>query len=304
MATTRLQAKQYIARALGAEGSTVQLAAAQDALFAAIEEWNLKRDWQFLLMDTTDGFSVAACTGTGTTLDTTTSNGFIGVNPGQTVSGTGITVGTTVSSITDNDTIVLSAASTSVAATITFSGDIPLVVGTTTYNLPTPFKRPYTARVVSGDERTLDHMDQRLIDRMYQDQNTNGRSQFYNLMNKATFDQSRQNGKLRLFPPPSAIETVRVRYYRPIAQPSGDSVNLDLPDRYIYALLELGRWHYLKNHDSETERLSLTQSKANELYTRCAADDEGVTEDREVVLVSQIDHAQSHIMVSDELWWP
>lgn len=307
MAKTRLQASQYIARALGAEANTTQLSAALDALYSAIQEWNLRRDWRFLLQDTADGFSVASCTIAvdGITVTTSVTDGFVGVNVGQTVTGTGVVANTTVSSITSTTVIVLSAASTPGTVTLTFSGDIPVIAGTATYHLPTPFKRPYTARVVSGSERTLEWKDQRELDRMFQNQAATSLPSFYNLFNSTTFSQARQNGKIRLFPLPSASETLRVRYYRPIAEPTADGTYLDVPDRYVYALLETSRWHYLKNHDSETARLDLTAQKAEQLYIRCAADDEGETEDRDIGFVPQIDHAMTHRIISDDIaGWP
>lgn len=67
--------------------------------------------------------SVANCTGAGTTLTTTTSNGFVDVAEGMKVSGAGIAAGTYVVSKTNNTTLVLSAASTSAAATLQFYCD-------------------------------------------------------------------------------------------------------------------------------------------------------------------------------------
>lgn len=307
MSMTRLQAKQYIARALGAEGNTTQLAAAQDALFASIEEWNLRRNWNFLRMDTADGFSVLLCTSDGltpATITTTTPNGFAGVNIGQTVTNSASAT-STVASITSTTVIVLAGALATGSGTMRFSADIPIRVGFDTYNLPSPFKQPLVCRIVSGNERTLDWLDMRTIDKMFQNQQLTQLPVFYNLFNQSTFTETRQNGKIRFFPVPDSIENARVRYFRPISQPSGDGVNLDLPDRYIYAMLELGRWHYLKNHDSETERLSQTYGKAKELFQWCASDDEGESLDRDIVLIAQVDHASSHQIITDEVvGWP
>lgn len=307
MALTRLQAKQFIARALGAEGNATQLSAAQDALFAAIEEWNLRRSWNFLKMDTSDGFSVLLCTsdgGTPATITTTTTDGFAGVNIGQTITNSALAT-STVASITSTTVIVLAGALATGSGTMAFSGDIPITASSDTYNLPTAFKQPYVCRIVSGNERTLDWMDQNVIDKMFQNQAMTQTPAFYNLFNKSTFSQTRQNGKIRFFPFPATSETARVRYFRPIAQPSADGTFLDLPDRYTYALLELGRWHYLKNHDAEIERMNQTYEKAKELYQFCAADDEGESLDRDVVLVAQADHASSHQIITDEVaGWP
>jgi hypothetical protein len=308
MPKTRLEATQYIARALGAEGNTTQLAAALDALYAAIQEWNLKRDWNFLLMDTRDGFAVAGCSNAAGAVTTTTTDGFAGVNIGTTFTVTdGAPAGTyTVSAIVSTTAITVTGGGGNFSTeSLTFSGDILTVIGTEVYNLPAPFKRPYTARIVGGTERTLGWKDQREYDRLYQEQSTGSQPEWYNLFNPSTFTQARQTGKIRLLPTPSTVETLRVRFFRPIAEPAATGTYLDVPDRYVYALLEAARWHYLKNHDAETARLQMTEQKASELYQRCAVDDEGETEDRDVCMIANIDHSRPHVVVSDEMWgWP
>lgn len=309
MSKTRLAATQYIARALGAEGNTTQLNAASDALLAAVQEWNLRRDWHFLLMDTADSFTVAGCANTAGAVTTTTTDGFAGINVGQTFTVTdGAPAGTyTVATIVSTASITVTGGGGNFASeTLTFAtADIPTIVGTDTYNLPTPFKRPYIARIISGSERSLDWKDQKVIDKMFQSQSPPSLPAFYNLFNRSSFTQARQNGKIRLFPIPSLAETLRVRYYRPIAEPVGDSTLLDVPDRYIYALLETARWHYLKNHDAETARLAMTDQKAEQMFQRCAADDEGETDDRDIGFVAQVDHAMQHQIITDEIaGWP
>jgi hypothetical protein len=308
MAKTRLDSTKYIARSLGAEGNTTQLAAALDALYAAIQEWNLRRDWRFLLMDTAEGFTVTGATNVSGTVTTTVTDGFAGVNLGQTFTVTdGSPAGTyTVSGITSTTVLTVTGGGGNFTTeSLTFSGDIPLVAGSDTYNLPTPFKRPYIARIITGSERSLEWKDQKVLDKMFQNQTPQSLPAFYNLFNRTTFSQTRQNGKVRLFPIPSTAETLRVRFYRPIAEPSVDGTFLDVPDRYVYALLETARWHYLKNHDAETARLAMTDQKAEQMFQRCAADDEGESDDRDIGFVSQMDHQMQHQIITDEIaGWP
>src|SRR5688572_22408164 len=155
MAKAPLQATQYIARVLGSEGNTTQLSAALDALQSAIQEWNLRRDWRFLRMDTSDGFAVAACANTSGTVTTTTTNGFAGVNVGTTFTVTdGNPAGTyTVATIASTESITVTGGGGDFTSQgITFAGDIPTVGGTDTYNLPSPFKKPLIARIATGNE--------------------------------------------------------------------------------------------------------------------------------------------------------
>jgi hypothetical protein len=61
----------------------------------------------------------------------------------------------------------------------------------------------------------------------------------------------------------------------------------------------------LKNHDAETARLAMTDQKAEQMFQRCAADDEGETDDRDIGFVAQVDHAMQHQIITDEIaGWP
>jgi len=306
MSITFANAKIYVARALGAEGSTTQLAAAADAIAAAIEEWNLRRDWRWLLMDTRDGFSVASCTiaGDGVSVSTSTSNGFAGVNQGVVVTGTGIPASTTVSTAValTTTTFTLSGAATPGTITMTFAGDIPVRVGIAKYSMPTPFKRPYRARLLTN-ERTLEWKDQFEIDALFQNQSPGSTSVYYNIFNPSNFTVGSQNGVFSLFPTPSQTDTARVRYYRPIGQPVQTTDLIDSPDRYVYALLEMARYQYLKNHDSEISRLDQTLQKAEQLLSYCIADDEGETLDRSPGLVAQVDHGFARQILNEDIIW-
>jgi hypothetical protein len=292
VAITYTNAQTYVSRILGASGDTVQLAAAADAILAAIQAWNLQHDFSFLLMDTSNGFSVASSTIAVDTITVTTSvaNGFAGVNVGQTVTGTGVSADTTVESITSTTVIVLSQAATPATVTLTFSADIPMIGGTDTYNLPTPFGRPYSARLLAND-RSLEFKEQREIDRSFWTQSNAQIPAYYNLFNTSSFTTGRQNGKIRLFPTPSGSDTLRVRYYRPIAEPSAGSDNLDVPDVYVYALLEFARYVYLKDHDAESIRMQETKESAYRQLAQVMARDEQGTEDKDMALIPQMEHA-------------
>lgn len=304
MAITYANAKAYVARILGGETDTTNLSNAGDAILAAISEWNLRSDWSFLLMDTSDGFSVGGCSGAGAQATVTTTGSFAGVNIGVPVTGTNIPASTTVLTVNSATSITLSAnLSGTVGATVTFSGDIPVRVGEDTYNMPTPIKRPYSARLTTN-ERTLQFKEQREIDRGYAYQQDQSTPVFYNLFNTTTFSTPLQNGKVRLFPIPGNTDVLRIRYYRPIAEPSADGDFIDAPDRYIRAgLLELARYFYLQNHDSETARLGEVKERAERNYLLCKADDEQGSEDRDFALIPLIEHAYPRMLDSDSINW-
>jgi hypothetical protein len=302
---TRTDAKTYIARALSGSSETEQLAHAQDALFAAIQEWNLRHDWSFRLMDTSGGFSVATCTLTGTALTTSATNGFAGVNIGQTA--TGATIGTvTVTAIVSSTAVTVSGGSDGGPETLTFSADIPIIAGTDTYNLPSPVKRPYSARLVTSN-RNLDYKEQRTIDREYTNLSVGGTPYCYNLFNSMAFSTSYQNGKIRVFPVPSDADTLRARFHTPIPEPGGESAVLEVLDRYVYALLELGRYYFLKNSDSENPRTGEYKERGEFLLRKAISDDREGTHDNDMVMVPYIEWGRHRQVDSTQVildtWW-
>lgn len=292
MAITSTLAQVAVARALGNAADTDQLAAALDAIKAAIAEWNIRRDWRFLNMDTSGGFTVAACTSNGANpsiITTTTSNGFAGVNVGQTA--TGLSGTATVASVQSTTQFTATTQVTGGPVTLTFSADIPLVAGTQTYNLPSPVKRIYDARLLTNP-RTLIWKDQREIDLMFaSDLTSRGTPEYYNIFNAASFSASgAQNGVVRVFRIPSEADTLSVRYYRPIAEPATGSDYIDVLDRYVYALLDLARYYYMRDHDADNPRTGDMEKRAEKLFRECWADDDGGSEDRESALVPRIEH--------------
>ena len=304
MAITYTNAQTAVARILGASGDTVQLAAAADSILEAIQEWNIRHDWSFLLMDTSNGFSVASSTiaGDGITVTTSVANGFAGVNVGQTVTGTGVPASTTVASITSTTVIVLSQAATPATVTLTFSANIPVISGTDTYFLPSPIGRPYSARLLTNGD-TLIYKEQREIDREFWDQTQAGTPIYYNLFNTTSFTTGRQNGRIRLFPSPGKSDTLLVRYYRPIAEPSSGSDNLDVPDQYVYALLALAKYFFLRDHDAESVRLQEVKERAELQFRQAKARDEQRTEDNDMSLVAQMEHNSFRHVDPEDIRW-
>lgn len=313
MSLLRSDAKTYIARILSGATDSERLAQAQDALFAAIEEWNLRHDWSFRLMDTSGGFSVTGgSTNSGTNvLTSTVANAFVGVNIGTTVTDASgnIPAATTVTGITSATQITMSAVAsgtTLLTNVFTFSGDIPVIAGTDTYRLPSPVKRPYSARLLSNG-RNLEYKEQRLIDREYTNLAIGAEPAYYNLFNSTAFAPTSQNGKIRLFPIPAGANLLRVRYHSPIPEPSTDATTVEVLDRYIYALMELGRYYYLKELDAENPRTGETKERAEVLLRKCISDDREGTNDNDMTLVPFIEWGRHRQIDSTNVildtWW-
>ena len=293
----------YVARGLSFAGSDAdRIASAKDGIKAAIEEWNLRRDWRYLLMDTRNGFTVAACTSNGATpsvITTTTPNGFAGVNIGQTATGLSGTI-TVVSVGSTNLTLTAAEMVTGGPVTLTFSGDIPIVVGSDLYNLPTTIKRIYSVRLLTN-ERTLSWKDEREIDRKYISQTQQVVPAFYNNFNDASFSPVKPYGRLRIFPISSVTDTCRVRYYRPIVQPSSDSDVLDMPERYTFGMLILAKYYFLTGYNAENARTGEMKERGEFLFKQAVKDDHYASADRDVVLIAQVDWDNRRSIDSGEI---
>lgn len=227
MAALFSTAKIYVARTIGGQNDADQLAAAGDAIKEALEEWNLRRNWNYLLMDNSDD-------------------------------------------------------------------PIDIVAGTSTYDLPTTVKEPYTCRLLSKT-RALQWVDQRYVDRVIRDQSLQDIPSHYTLFNGATaFEASSamdtQIGRLKLFPTPgySASAELLVRYYRLIQSPSSDLVYIDVPDRYLFAALARAKYYFMVNKDAESARTAHHDQVSETLFRKVQADDEN-QEERDVRLHPQVE---------------
>lgn len=289
----RSDAKTFIARPVSHNPNANELVRAQEALEDAIELWNVRHDWNYLLMDTSQDFSVASCTIAGDGVTVTSSNSLQAVNVGVTVSGTGVTAGTTVFARSQSTpggavTLTLSAAATPGTVTLTFGGGIPIRVGVDTYYMPSPFKRHLSART-TVQPQTLEFKHQHEIDRMYARQSDQGPPAFYNLFNPITFSQA-NNAIARLYPIPNATDTGVFRFFRPIAIPAADGDYLDLPDRYVRPLLWLARYFFLLAEEGDSARTQQYKEMGEGGLRWAMADDDPQSADAEVRILSQMEY--------------
>lgn len=290
-AMTRAQAAAYVARPVSHTASTLELVRAVEAVEDAIEQWNIRHDWNYLLMDTSNSFSVASCVIAGDGITVTSSNSLQSVNVGVAVTGSGVPANTTVASRTQvgsTVTITLSQASTPATVTLTFAGNIPIRVGVDTYYMPSPFKRYQSARTLVAPN-TLEWKHQHEIDRMYARQSDQGPPAYYNMFNPASFSQA-QNALVRVYPIPNATDTAVFRFYRPIAIPAGDSELLDMPDRYVRPLLWLARGYFLSGEEGDTARTQEWQAKGEAALRWAMADDDPQSSDDEERIISQMEY--------------
>ncbi len=301
-AMTRLQATTFIVRPVSHTPSANELTRGQEALEDAIEQWNVRHDWNYLLMDTSNSFSVASCTIAGDGVTVTSSNSLQAVNVGVTVTGTGVPVGTTVSArsqVGATVTLTLSAASTPATVALTFGGNIPIRAGVDTYYMPSPFKRHGTARTITTP-RKLVWKSQFEIDMMFARQSDQGPPEYYNIFNPASFSQA-LNAIARVFPIPQSADTGVLRFHRPIAIPAADGEFLDMPDRYVRPLLWMARSFFLLAEEGDTARQGKYENLGEAALRWAMADDDPQSADDDIRIKSQMETNAERRRDSDDI---
>lgn len=262
MSMSLANADTYIAQIYGGASDTGVKAQARDSLKAAMEMWGIQSNWSFLRQDTSNTFTVAGCTAAATTLTTSVTNGFKNVLVGMTITGTGITAGTTISAIASNTSLTLSASATSSNQVLTFGGTIPIIAGTAVYNLPSTFDRPYSCRLVSTLKTPLVYVAPNVLDLLTYDQTIQGTVTHYTLYNSAVFDSSgTQQGKIKFWRVPQASDVALLKYYR---QFDGTLDPVDCADSYLYTLLDTARVFLLRSKNATDARLPLLEANMRE----------------------------------------
>lgn len=296
-------AKTYVARIYGGTADTSLIAQALDAIKSAYEELLHKNNWAWLRLDTSQSFTVADCDPeVGTTLTTGTADGFKNVLVGMTVSGTDITAGTKVASITSTTEIELDTAATGTTnGTITFGGTIPIISGTDSYTLPAPFWKPYTCRLVSTQKYRLTYIPPNKYDALSWDQTIPGLVVAYTVYTPASFDASgTQQTKIRFIRVPDADDVALLKYYR---LPDFSGTYVDVPDEFLYTLLDFARVHLLRSKDATSRRLPLlTRDVERRIASAIAADREEGGDDQMDAFRTPIEHAHSDAYTG--LFWP
>jgi len=249
MSMTTVNAKTYIARIIGGASSQEALDMAGEALLRGYQDWQNKKFWRFLLKDTTNATAVTGCTATsGSAVVNAPSAGALDfVNVGQTVTvsaGTAtLAAGTTVSSFTRNSdgtvaSITLSnsfGGSTNANATLTFSANIPIIVGVNDYNVPNDFNAAFTARL-TVTPKPLTWRDQRWWDRVIIDQTVRGTPSDYTTYNPySELTQNFGNNHLKFDRIPDQADTLVLRYYRKF---NATGTNVDMIDDFLYQFLD------------------------------------------------------------------
>jgi len=300
-------AQAYVSRVIAGQGDANTLLAALDSIRSTFAKWNALRDWTFLLQDNSDTTSIASCViaGDGVTVTNATAGALFGVNVGQTVTGTGIPANTTVATVTETagagvTAFTLSAASTPATVTMTFSAYIPVLAGVQRYNLPLAFHKPYTARLLNNAQ-PLEYVKLREIDRKFALQTPSAIPAVYTIYNVHAFSVAAQHHHIRLFPIPSGVDNMLLKYYRTM-DPA--STTLDIPDEFLYVFLDDARVHLLESKAEDDPRLPILMASVQKGIARCIAEDDEESEDEDIRLMSQMEAGASWYVRNRDLgWW-
>jgi hypothetical protein len=291
MSMTTANAKIYVARIIAGANMQNALDMAGEAIQRAYQEWEAKKFWRFLLKDTSNGFRVAACSCTsGSAVVSAPSTGaFDAVNPGVVVtvlSSDTVTLAasTTVLSLTYNTdgtvaTMTLSAnfgGTTDTSTTLIFAGDIPIVAGTRTYNLPTDYNASFGARMLVN-KRELVWKDIRVWDRMIVDQTAQSFAQEYTTYNPfSDLTQNFGQNRLMLDVPPSEADTLNLKYYRSFNK---TGTNVDIPDNYLYMFLDYARARLLETKNALQNPAQFIASSEKSQETAAENDEQATDND-------------------------
>lgn len=294
LSISRSDAKIYIARVIGGAKNPDKLAMAEEAIKRSFSEWQNEKDWEFLLKDNSFGFTVDTCVTTISlpTVSAPSVGAFDAINIGITVTGTGIPASTTISSYTRSTdgtvaTITLSNnASANGTVTLTFGGNIPIIAGTTDYNLPNDFYRHYGVRLTSRLKWPLTFIRPRDWNTITLDQTTAGTPVYYTIFNdRGPLNQNKGTYRLRILPVASAADIVHLEYYRKFA---ADADPLDMDGTMLYKFLDYCRGHIVATQRAFDDPSMLMDNIKGGLQ-KAKEKDESFGEDDEVIMRSQME---------------
>lgn len=290
MSMTLVNAKIYVAQVIGGANSPHVIAAAGEAILKGYQDWQAARFWRFLLKDTSLGFKVTgvALANDSYVVSAPSIGAFDGVNVGVTVTAADghIPADTTVTAYTRDEngiitSITLSAypSDDSTSTTLTFSGDIPVVVGTRSYNVPTDFGSPFGARLISNTKRPLTYRDIRQWDRTIYDQTVQGIPLEYTLYNPYSELTQNYGVKQIMFDRiPAAADTLQLRYYR-VFNTTGTYI--DMPDDVLYKFLDYCRSLLLHTKRAQDDPVGY-QASVMDSFQQAQEGDEEPTDDNDV----------------------
>jgi hypothetical protein len=193
------QAKSDVAQVVGGQGDPDTLQLAQAQISAVLQDWNTRRNWQFLQ---------------------------------------------------------------------TIADDIAVTAGTSTYDLPAAFKRPYAA-IFNTD--SLVYVTRRQFNRVDAVQSAS-QPYWYTLFNHA------ETGKIELIPPCGVSGVLKVWYYRLMTEIGPDGDLLDVLGRYTNYVLDAAKTRILATK-GPVDKMQFWMGAAESGFMKAVADDEHIPDE-------------------------
>lgn len=232
---------QEIADCVGASGDTEMTTRAGRSLFAALEHFNNRAKWNFLLAEATPTTILAPFSVTGVSASAGQASAACpaghGIKPDDFIALTGLNNGVRVSAT----------AASGFGVYGTFSLGAGTIVGTATltrdmYDLPADFKAVYSARLLVNNF-ALRPVPRRLYDRsiVVSEQTVTTPPYLYDVF------MIGERGKIRLLPPPESAEVLQLRYHRRMTIPTttATAAAVDIVQDYEPYLIAWAKWHFL-----------------------------------------------------------
>lgn len=147
----------------------------------------------------------------------------------------------------------------------TIADDIAVVSGTQEYDLPSAFKKPYTA-YLSGSFQPLGYIERYEWDKRNSGLTSPSTPCYYTLYNY------NETGQVALWPSPSVNDTLKVLYIRAITHEGADDVALDIPARWEGYILAGARYRLLGSKEG-SEKASFWGQEYERGFLKAVADD-------------------------------
>lgn len=231
---------QEIADSVGASGDAEMTTRAGRSLFAGLQHFNNRANWDFLRTEAPPTVIFAPFTVTGITASAGQASAAApaghGIKPDDFLVASGFGVGTRVSAT--------AASGFGIYGTVTgFSAGATVVSGVFArdmYDLPADWKAPYTARLLISNT-PLYYKNRRIVDRQVNSEQTVSAPSLYDLFMVGS------RGKIRLLSPPAAADILQLRYYRrmTVATATSDATVIDIIQDYEPYLIAWSKWHFL-----------------------------------------------------------
>lgn len=231
---------QEIADSAGASSDSEMTTRAARSLFAGLEHFNNRANWEFALAEATPiavfgPFGITATVSAGQ-VSATAGPGH-GLRVDDLLSGPGWQVGTRITATAAGSfgfsltTSATAAGATSISATAV--RDL--------YDLPADYKAPYSASLLSTSPGILTLIRRRFYDRSTFTPFSPSTPGAYDIFMIGA------KGKVRLLQPPSSADLLQLRYYRRMTVPttSATADALDIPQDYEPYLIAWAKWHFL-----------------------------------------------------------